>query len=365
MQTLVLSAHDLRRTLVHVGLDALMDETIDGLTATLARHDGTADRTPPRAGFAYDQPETGLLEWMTTLDTRGQATIKIVGYHPANPRTHRLPTVLSVVAQCETETGHLTAFLDGTLLTAIRTGAASAVASRILARPSSRTIGLLGCGAQAVTQLHALSRSFDLETIRYYDTDTSAMASFPSRASRLKLGRTRLLPATREHVADGVDILCTATSVAPGAGPVFDDEGLTPWLHINAVGSDFVGKTELPRGVLDRAFVCADFVPQCLDEGECQQLTADRIDADLVDLVRHPSRPEWQQALTVFDSTGWALEDHVAANILVRHARDLGIGAQLDIEVCSTDDTQDPYAFLDDEAVHERAALSMTARAGS
>ena len=92
-----------------------------------------------------------------------EVVIKVVGYHPKNPKNFNLPTILSSISSYDTKTGHLMGIADGVLLTALRTGAASAVASELLAKPESTTLGLIGCGAQSITQLHALSRYSNLK----------------------------------------------------------------------------------------------------------------------------------------------------------------------------------------------------------
>ncbi|MEO1087668.1 MAG: ornithine cyclodeaminase family protein, partial [Acidobacteriota bacterium] len=166
-----------------------------------------------------------------------------------------------------------------------------------------------------------------------------------------------------KELAASCDVLVTCTSVAPGVGPVFEAVTHRPGLHVNAVGSDFPGKTELPSEWLDRAFICADFPDQCLLEGECQTLGREAIDCDLAELwceaeSFHAKRSE----LTVFDSTGWALEDHFALDAIVQEATRLGIGTELEIEAASGD-PYDPYGFLELKRKPEAApALARTQR---
>jgi ornithine cyclodeaminase/alanine dehydrogenase-like protein (mu-crystallin family) len=104
---------------------------------------------------------------------------------------------------------------------------------------------------------------------------------------------------------------------------------------------------ELPLSVLERSYVCADFVAQCLLEGECQQIERDGIDVTLVELVQNPgAAASARERISVFDSTGWALQDHVAADLLVGEARRLGLGTRVEIEASSLRDPKNPYAFL-------------------
>lgn len=346
METMVLSAHDIGRIVERIGLDLLMDELIAAITQALTDHDPSICITPPRHGFHYDDERSlGLIEWMPAMRARRQVTVKMVGYHPHNPQRWGIPTILSSVNVFDVATGHLTGIADATFLTAMRTGAASAIASRALAQPDSRNLGLIGVGAQACTQLHALSRVFDFDQVLIHDVDAAAMRSFASRVACLGLDlriETADLPTLLQHS----DILCTATSVDAGAGPVFSNETLRPWLHINAVGADFPGKVEIPLHVLQHAFVFPDFLDQALKEGECQQLRAEEIHATLVDVIRDPSvYASHRRKLSVFDSTGWALEDEIAATLMLGYADEMGIGQRVALESISPD-PKDPYGFM-------------------
>lgn len=342
MQTRILSADDTRALVRRVGLDALMDQLIQDLEEAIHGYDPDHTEIPVRAGFDYELPAPGLLEWMPACNG-SKVTVKIVSYHATNPVRRGLPTVISTISAYEVGTGHLLGVVDGTLLTALRTGAASALASRVLAAPDSRTLGLIGCGAQAVTQLHAISRSFPIDKVLVYDSDPDVAASFPARVAFMNL---EVEIADLDHVVGEVDILCTATSVDPGAGPVLQEQATQPWLHVNAVGSDFPGKLELPASLLRRAFVTTDFPEQAMKEGECQQLAGSEIGPSLSDLIREPERyRDVRQQLSVFDSTGWALEDQVVMDLFMRHARDLGLGSEIEIEHVSPD-PHDPYGDL-------------------
>ena len=346
METLVLSKHDIRQIVDRVGLDVLMDELIDALGAALKKFDGTRTLATPRRGFHYQEPNPGLLEWMPALEVGKRAMIKLVGYHPTNPESRGLPTILSTLCVFETDSGRLAAVMDGTFLTALRTGAASALASQVLARSDSSILGLIGCGAQAVSQLHALSRVFPLEAVLFYDVDPAATASFSDRASFVRDGTLTLLPTPLDRLVRSSDIICTQTSTEVGAGPVFEEEGCRPWLHVNAVGSDMPGKIEIPRSLLERSLVCPDFREQAVSEGECQQLSESEIGPDLVEIVKHRDSYEVaRDATTVFDSTGWAIEDQVGMGLILERAIEYGLGTKLQIEG-SSGDPRNPYDFL-------------------
>lgn len=346
MKTILLSHLDLIQIVRRVGLDALMDELIEKLERALVDFDPADLVIPVRDGFHYDAPAPGLIEWMPLMKRGEVVLMKIVGYHPDSPDTQQLPTILSTFGLFDTVTGNLLAVADGTFMTALRTGAASAVASRLLARPTSTTLGIIGCGAQAVTQYHAISRCFDLRQVVFHDTDAAAMASLPSRIADLSAQDIELRAASPTEIVALSDILCTATSIEAGSGPVFEDCPSRPWIHVNGVGSDVPGKTELPPALLKRSLVCPDFPAQARNEGECQQLSADEIGPELCEIARSPHEfAPWQQKSTVFDSTGWALEDHVVMQLVLDHAKRLALGTEVQMAGLGSD-PRDPYEFL-------------------
>lgn len=341
--TLIIGRDDVAAIVAAVGLDSLMDEVIDRLTSAIVTFDDHVTHVRARDGFHYTQPETGLLEWMPVMQSGESTTVKMVGYHPDNPRVHQIPTILATISVYDTSSGHLRYLIDGTFLTAVRTGAASAVASRVLARPSSHVLGLVGCGAQAVTQAHALIRTFPIDRVLIHDVDPAALASLPERIRRILPPGVEVTAMPLHLLMQTADIVCTATSIGIGEGPLFQDLPTKPWLHVNAVGSDFAGKYELPVELLRRALVSPDVLEQALVEGECQVLAAEEIGPSLAHVAAHPqSYRSWQDDLTVFDSTGWALEDQVAARVLTEHAARLGVGTAVAIEDIGPDPL-DPY----------------------
>ena len=345
MKTIVLSQLDIQTIVLEIGVDRLMDELIASLDEAFRSFDPRQTSVPVRDGFNYSSPRSGLLEWMPLLQAGEHVLMKMVGYHPRNPDLSGIPTILSDFSLYNATTGQLEAVVDGTLLTAFRTGAASAVASRFLGRPDSCVVGLIGCGAQAVTQLHALTRVFDIQRVCFFDTDFAAMDSFEQRC-RLFVGDAEFELSSIEEILERSDIISIATTIDVGAGPVFDDVPTKEHLHINAVGSDFPNKFELPLSLLKRSFVTPDVRGQAEVEGECQQLVPSDISEELYQLMqRSDSSPQLKQCLTVFDSTGWVLEDYVVTKLFLEHARRLGVGTEVWMGTRSTD-PKSPYLFL-------------------
>ncbi len=345
MKTRIVAREHVARIVDEVGLDALMDEIIDRITTAIREFDGSRTLVRARDGFQYTEPDVGLLEWMPVMHTAESTTIKVVGYHPSNPKERNLPTILSTISAYDTETGHLAGLADGTFLTALRTGAASAVASRVLARPNSHIVGLVGCGAQSLTQLHALLRCFPIDQVLITDVDSANLESFPARAASILPAGVSIEEAPLGALMAATDIVCTSTSVGMGDGPLFGEIETQPWLHVNAVGADFPGKVELPKEFLLRALVCPDHIEQAMKEGECQQLAVEEIGPSLAELIADPAAyRDAQERLTVFDSTGWALQDRVAIQMLLHHANRLDLGVFMELEDIS-EDPMNPYDF--------------------
>jgi ornithine cyclodeaminase/alanine dehydrogenase-like protein (mu-crystallin family) len=335
-------------TVVHdVGLDALFDELIDRMRGALERHDPDQIATFDRTGFHYTKPELGLVEWMPAMDLGRLVSIKTVGYHPTNPVERGTPSVLASTSLHDTSTGRLLALCEATFLTAMRTGAASAVATDVLARSNASTLGMVGCGAQAVTQIHAISRVRPLERVIAFDTQEDVAVTLGDRLSDLGHIRIEVVDGSQlDLLVAESDIICTATTVGIGDPPVVPDLAHRPWVHINAVGADFEGKKELDTAWLRRSLVCPDVIEQCLIEGECQSLARAQLGPDLAELVkRAPELSDQRERPTVFDSTGWALQDLLAAELMLDHARRVGAGIEIDLQPTPLD-PYDPYEFL-------------------
>ncbi len=346
--TLVLSASDVEAIVTEVGMDEIMDQLIGNMTEAFNNFDANKTIIPTRSGFNYTQPELGLIEWMPLHDVGDKMVVKMVGYHPNNPKKYDLPTIVSTISNYDTKTGHLKSLVDGVFLTALRTGSASAIASKLLAHPKSETLGLIGCGAQAITQLHALSRIFPLKKVIFYDIDEATCQSFKNRVAILELPVEYELQPIEQIVATA-DIICTATSIDIGEGPLFEKCPSKDHLHINAIGSDFPGKTELPIDFLKQSYVCPDFPDQAIKEGECQQLAAEDIGKDLFYCMKNVAQfKHLQKERTVFDSTGLPLEDLIVMDLFLAYAEKMKLGQLIEIETMS-EDAKNPYHFVKKE----------------
>jgi len=351
-ETIIIDSKAVNEIIISKGLNQVMDDLTFELEKALLDYNDKVTHIPARSGFNYEKPFLGLVEWMPLMKQGEEVVIKVVGYHPENPEFFKVPTILSTISSYDTHTGHLNHLLDGVLLTALRTGASSAVATKLMAKPDSEILGIIGCGAQSVTQIHAISRIMDLEEVLYYDSDKTAMLSLKERLEPIDLDIT-LREASIEEILEQSDIISTATSIEPKKGPLFEKYNCKSHLHINAVGADFPGKFELPVTLLQNSKVCPDFLAQAVIEGECQQLDAGDIGPSWVEVIRNSEiQRSYQKSLTVFDSTGWALEDQVVATLFAKYAEELGLGTKMNIESYSSDE-KNPYG-----AIHQFSRLS-------
>ncbi|MDZ7719325.1 MAG: hypothetical protein U5K72_10970 [Balneolaceae bacterium] len=344
-RTLLLKEKDLQELIYTVGINTIMDLLISRLEEEVRNYDHVQLKIPVRSGFNYKLPEPGLVEWMPIYQSGSDIVIKLVGYHPNNPRKYQIPTIASTISSYNTSKGHLQGLMDGVLPTALRTGAASAVATKYLAHSSSGVLGLIGCGAQSVTQLHAISRIMQIEKVLIYDVDPNSQQSFKTRVDFLDI-KCPIIDSSVQEVVQESDVICSQTSIGIGEGPLFQDISTKRHVHINAVGSDFPGKVELPVELLKDAFVCPDFLEQALQEGECQQLLKGYIGPELYQVVQYPLQHEtYRNQVSVFDSTGWALEDMVVFNLFMDLAKKHNVGEFMQIEYVP-DDAKNPYEFL-------------------
>jgi alanine dehydrogenase len=248
----------------------------------------------------------------------GAAGMKWVNVHPGN-RALNLPTVMAVIIYSDPDTGYPLAVMDATDITAFRTGAAAAVASKYLARKNSKTLGLVGAGRQAYTQLMAHAAVFDLSLVRVYDLSEAATDRFIKAFPQYRIEAC----TPEETVAS--DIVCTAT---PAHEPVVKKEWVQPGTHINAIGADAHGKQELETEILEDAVIFVDDLRQASTSGEINVpldkglLDPARIRGSLGDLVAgiKPGRSD-ESEITVFDATGLAIQDIACARLIYDKAR--------------------------------------------
>ncbi|MEM0499131.1 MAG: alanine dehydrogenase [Methanothrix sp.] len=322
LEILWLSEDDVRSVLT-------MEDAIQAVESAFAEHGLGNVQMPPKSYLYY---EHGDLRTMPAYIKKLEATgVKIVNSHPGNPEMG-LPSVMAVVILNSVETGAPLALMGGTYLTAVRTGAAGGIAAKHLARRDSSAVGIIGAGAQARTQIMALAKLFDLEAVRVMDRRKERARAFVSDVSGFL--ECECVPVSDARDACDCDILVTAT---PSRAPVVLSEWVRDGTHINAIGADAPGKQELDPRLLRRAKVVVDDLSQAIHSGEVNvpisrgEYRSDEIHAQLGEIVagKIPGR-ENDMEITIFDSTGLAIQDIAVASLVYRRARELSIGTLLE-----------------------------------
>jgi ornithine cyclodeaminase len=328
-----------------------------GLAACLA---GVAERIEAdyRRWHEFDKSarvaahcEDGVIELMPIADATRFA-FKYVNGHPKNTRDG-LPTVMAFGVLADMATGAPRLLSELTLATAIRTAAMSALAARVLARPGSRSMALIGNGAQSEFQALAFRDLVGVRELRLFDTDPAASAKLAANLVGPGLS-VRICAGTAEAVR-GADIVTTVTADKTNA-TILTPEMIEPGMHVNAVGGDCPGKTELHRGVLEAGAVFVEFEPQTRIEGDIQQMPADFPVTEFWRVLdgSAPGRTGPGQ-VTVFDSVGFALEDYSALGFMHDTAVELGIGECIEL-VPRNADPKNLFGLLRVEAPHAAAA---------
>ena len=326
--TLYLSAPDVIELVRRRGVESCLRGMADYLHADFLRW-GAFDKSARVASHSRD----GVIELMPIADGQTYA-FKYVNGHPRNTRWG-LPTVMAFGVLADVATGAPLLLSELTLTTALRTAAMSALAARALARPGARTMALIGNGAQSEFQALAFHHLLGITTLRLFDTDPAATAKLQANLQGTGL-RTVACTSTAEAVR-GADIVTTVTADKTNA-TILTPDLLAPGMHINAVGGDCPGKTELHADVLRGAEVFVEYAPQTRIEGDIQQLPPDFAVTELWEVLagQRTGRAS-DAAVTVFDSVGFALEDFSALRFLRDAATELGMGQPMALIPALTD----------------------------
>lgn len=281
----------------------------------------------------------GVIELMPTSDG-SLYSFKYVNGHPSNPKQGKL-TVTAFGVLSDVLTGYPLLISEMTLLTALRTAATSAYAAKLLARPESRVMALIGTGAQSEFQTLAFQELLGIREVVVFDPDPAAVEKY--RRNTAAFGLTVRTARSAADAVAGADIVTVCTAVK-GRQAIISRNMLKPGVHINAIGGDCPGKTELNSDVLENAEVFVEFTPQTRIEGEIQQMGPDFAVTELWE-VETGRKAGWTgaKAITVFDSVGFAVEDFSALRLV--HDLMEGRGKWLDL-VPELDNPKDLYGPL-------------------
>lgn len=289
----------------------------------------------------------GVIELMPASDGQLYA-FKYVNGHPRNTSVGLL-TVTAFGVLSDVVTGYPLLLSELTLTTALRTAATSALVARRMARSDSRVMALIGNGSQSEFQAIAFHHMLGIQEVRLFDTDPAATQKLERNLTALRLNGLRVIRCASTAAAlQGADIVTTVTADKRNA-VILAPNMIVPGMHLNAVGGDCPGKTELHPDILRRPDirVVVEFEPQSRIEGEVQQMEPDYPVAELTDVLagRRPGRVN-EREVTLFDSVGFALEDFSALRYLRRvHHEMRGVQQQIDL-VPDLENPKDLYSLL-------------------
>lgn len=330
------SVDNMMKLVLHLGIERVLTDLAAEIEADFLRWE-LFDKTPRVASHS----DVGVIELMPTSDGHTYG-FKYVNGHPANMK-QGLQTVTAFGLLAEVATGYPLLLSEMTILTALRTAATSAMAARHLAPRGARVMAMIGNGAQAEFQALAFKAICGIEDVRLYDIDPAA-----TRKCVLNLrgyGLNVVACASAAEAILGAQILTTCTADKNHA-TILNDNMVGAGVHINAVGGDCPGKTELAREILLRSRIFVEYPPQTRIEGEIQQLPADHAVTELWQVIagRQAGRKTAGE-ITLFDSVGFAIEDFSALRYVLGKLAETGFCDQLDM-IADPDDPRDLFGMI-------------------
>ena len=323
--------------LVHaIGLERFMAELAEYVEADFRRWE-LFDKTPRVAAHSAE----GVIELMPTSDGEVYG-FKYVNGHPSNTKAG-LQTVTAFGLLADVATGYPVLLSEMTILTALRTAAMSAVAAKFLAPKGSTSMAIIGNGAQSEFQALAFKAVCGVTDIRLYDIDNAATEKCAANLAGhgLKIVKCK----TAQDAVEGVDIITTVTADKQYA-TILTDNMVGGSVHINAVGGDCPGKTELHRDILLRSQIFVEYPPQTRIEGEIQQLDDDHLVTELWQVMTGAAKGRTSaEAITLFDSVGFAIEDFSALRYVRDQLKTHPFHQQLDM-LADPDDPRDLFGMV-------------------
>ena len=323
--------------LVHaIGLEKFIADVAAEIEADFARWE-LFDKTPRVASHS----DVGVIELMPTSDGDHYG-FKYVNGHPKN-MSEGLQTVTAFGLLAEVSSGYPIFMSEMTVLTALRTGAMSAVATKHLADPNATTMAMIGNGAQSEFQCIAMKAVCGINHVRLYDIDSAATAKCAANLAGHGLHITTC--KTPEEAIEGAQIITTATA-DKDMNTILTDNMVGAGMHINAIGGDCPGKTELHRDIVSRSTVFVEYPPQTRIEGEIQQMDPDHPVVELWEVITGAAKGRQSaDEVTLFDGVGFAIEDFSALKYVHNAIKDTPFFEQLDM-IADPDDPRDLFGML-------------------
>jgi ornithine cyclodeaminase len=330
------SVDRMMKLVIEIGVERFLIELADFIATDFRRWE-MFDKTPRIASYSID----GVIELMPTSDGAFYG-FKYVNGHPKNRRDGR-QTVTAFGVLADVPTGYPVLLSEMTILTALRTAATSAVAAKYLAPKGARTMALIGNGAQAEFQALAFKALLGVDRLRLYDIDR--WASLKCARNLVGSGFDIAICDAVEEAMQGAQIVTTVTADKRNA-TILTDNMIGAGIHINAVGGDSPGKTELHPDILRRSDIFVEYPPQTRIEGEIQQLELDHPVVELWKVIAGLAEGRSsQRQITLFDSVGFALEDFSALRYVRQQLGLLGSYEELDL-LADPDEPRDLFGML-------------------
>lgn len=284
---------------------------------------------PPKMYLDFPQFNGDLRIMPSFSEVLKMAGTKIVNVHPGNPKKG-LKTVMAVIILNDPKTGLAISLMDGTYITAVRTGAAGAVAAKYLARENATTMGVVGAGEQAITQIAAITKVRKIKEVAVFDLNEKVVGNLAKVLAKEKI---KIKRAAKIEEAVQKDILVTTTPVRK---PIIKREWVLPGTHINAIGADAAGKEELDPQILKDAKVVIDDWAQASHSGEINVpfskgiITQKDIYGALGEIVCGKLKGrESDKEITTFDSTGLGVQDLYTATLVYKKAKNKKLGREI------------------------------------
>ncbi|MDQ1848237.1 ornithine cyclodeaminase [Gemmobacter fulvus] len=330
------SVDNMMRLVLHIGIERMMADLAAEIEADFCRWP-LFDKTPRVASHS----DVGVIELMPTSDGETYG-FKYVNGHPANMKKG-LQTVTAFGLLADVATGYPLMLSEMTILTALRTAATSAMAAKWLAPKGATTMAMIGNGAQAEFQALAFKAICGITEVRLYDIDPAATRKCATNLAGR--GLTVVSCTSPEEAILGAQIITTCTADKQLA-TILSDNMVGAGVHINAVGGDCPGKTELHHDILLRAQIFVEYPPQTRIEGEIQQLPEDHPVTELWQVITGSDQGRRDaREITLFDSVGFAIEDFSTLRYVHSKLRTTGLFAELDM-IADPDDPRDLFGMI-------------------
>jgi len=330
MKTLLLTEKDVKQLL---SMDEVMQVVESAFKAKGLGH----AQMPAKIYLFYNKYKGDLRAMPSYLQELDISAVKIVNSHPENPTKHGLPTVMAIIILVDPKNGAPIAIMGGTWATDMRTGAAGGITAKYLAKKDSKVVGLIGAGAQARTQLMGLLSLYKkLEEVRVWSLPDGTKEAFVADMEP-KYGDVAEIIAV-ENVKDAVEAADIIVTVTPSRKPLVSNDWVEAGMHFNCIGADAPGKQELDPDILRRAKIFVDDREQASHGGEINVpltkgiITSQNISGEIGEVVAGlklgRASPD---EITVFTSTGLAVQDAVTADLAYKKALAKGIGQFVEI----------------------------------